>query len=69
MFRLINPMAVVRLAGGRAQLGDKQYRCFQAGANGAIVGNYLTTTGNSIAEDLQMIESLGFSTGDAASKK
>lgn len=69
MFRLINPMAVVRLAGGRAQLGDQQYRCFQAGANGAIVGNYLTTTGNSLAEDLQMIESLGFSTGDAAAKK
>ena len=62
MFRLINPQAVVRLAGGRAQLGDQQYRCFQAGANGAIVGNYLTTTGNSISEDLQMIESLGFST-------
>jgi biotin synthase-like enzyme len=33
------------------------------------VGNYLTTTGNSVAEDLQMIESLGFSTGDAAAKK
>jgi biotin synthase len=62
MFRFINPQAVVRLAGGRAQLGDDQYRCFQAGANGAIVGNYLTTTGNSIVEDLQMIESLGFAT-------
>jgi len=69
MFRLINPRAVVRLAGGRAQLGDQQYRCFQAGANGAIVGNYLTTAGNSVAEDLQMIESLGFSTGGAGTKK
>ncbi len=60
MFRFINPLAVVRLAGGRALLGDEQYRCFQSGANGAIVGNYLTTAGNSISEDLQMIESLGF---------
>jgi biotin synthase len=69
MFRLINPRAVVRLAGGRAQLGDRQYRCFQAGANGAIVGNYLTTAGNSVAEDLQMIESLGFSTDGADTRK
>ena len=69
MFRLINPRAVVRLAGGRAQLGDEQYRCFQAGANGAIVGNYLTTTGNSIVEDLQMIESLGFTTKSTDANK
>lgn len=69
MFRFINPQAVVRLAGGRAQLGDEQYRCFQAGANGAMVGNYLTTAGNSIAEDLQMIESLGFVTGGPHEKK
>lgn len=69
MFRLINPRAVVRLAGGRAQLGDQQYRCFQAGANGAIVGNYLTTAGNSINEDLQMIEKLGFSTTRGNGKK
>ncbi len=60
MFRFINPRAVVRLAGGRALLGDDQYRCFESGANGAIVGNYLTTAGNSIREDLQMINSLGF---------
>ena len=69
MFRFINPLAVVRLAGGRAQLGDEQYRCFQAGANGAIVGNYLTTAGNSISEDLQMIESLGFAAGNDSAKK
>ena len=69
MFRFINPHAVVRLAGGRAQLGDEQYRCFQAGANGAIVGNYLTTAGNSISEDLQMIRSLGFSAVSDNAKK
>jgi biotin synthase len=60
LFRFINPLAVVRLAGGRGLLADEQYRCFQSGANGAIVGNYLTTAGNSIEEDLKMIESLGF---------
>jgi biotin synthase len=60
LFRLINPRAVIRLAGGRSRFGDRQYRFFLAGANGAIVGNYLTTAGNSIAEDIAMIESLGY---------
>jgi len=61
MFRLINPRAVVRLAGGRNLLQADQYRCFTAGANGAIVGNYLTTAGNSLAEDLENIHQLGYS--------
>ena len=46
LFRLINPEAVIRMAGGRQQLGADQYRCFTAGANGAMVGNYLTTSGS-----------------------
>jgi len=60
LFRLINPEAVIRMAGGRQQLGADQYRCFTAGANGAIVGNYLTTTGSSIASDLAQLTTLGF---------
>ncbi|WP_446011140.1 biotin synthase BioB [Candidatus Electrothrix sp.] len=61
LFRFINPDAVIRIAGGRQQLGDDQYRCFAAGANGAIVGNYLTTTGSSIAEDIAALRKMGFS--------
>ena len=53
--------AVIRIAGGRQQLGQDQYRCFMAGANGAMVGNYLTTTGNSIEEDLRNFTVMGFS--------
>lgn len=60
MFRFINPRAVVRLAGGRSLMADDQYRCFTSGANGAIVGNYLTTAGNSLAEDLERIGDLGY---------
>ena len=60
LYRFINPEAVIRMAGGRQQLGTDQYRCFTAGANGAIVGNYLTTTGSSVAEDLARLSSLGF---------
>ena len=60
LFRFINPDAVIRIAGGRQQLGDDQYRCFAAGANGAIVGNYLTTTGSGIAEDLRQLAAQGY---------
>lgn len=60
MFRLINPQAVIRLAGGRNQLGGEQGRCFTSGANGAIVGNYLTTAGNTLSEDFAMFRALGF---------
>ena len=60
LFRLINPKAVVRMCGGRQQLGEDQYRCFTSGANGAIVGNYLTTNGNELAQDLARIRALGF---------
>ena len=42
------------------QLGDDQYQCFAAGANGAIVGNYLTTTGAGIKEDLERLAAMGF---------
>ncbi|MCI5223738.1 MAG: biotin synthase BioB [Candidatus Electrothrix sp. AR4] len=60
LFRFINPDAVIRIAGGRQQLGTDQYRCFAAGADGAIVGNYLTTAGSSIAEDLAAVKKMGF---------
>ncbi len=60
MFRFINPQAIIRLAGGRNQFGTEQYQCFAAGANGAIVGNYLTTAGNGLAQDLQAIGQMGF---------
>jgi len=60
MFRFIMPQAVIRLGGGRNLLGDEQHKCFTSGANGAIVGNYLTTLGNSLGEDLEMFRELGF---------
>lgn len=66
MFRFINPLAVIRLAGGRNLLGENQKRCFTGGANGAIVGDYLTTSGNNLVEDIEMFRSLGF---DVAGEK
>lgn len=60
MFRFINPQAIIRLAGGRNILGENQDKCFTSGANGSIVGDYLTTVGNSLSEDIEMFKKLGF---------
>lgn len=60
VYRFILPDAFIRLAGGRGLLADKGRSCFQSGANAAITGDMLTTTGISIETDLAMIKELGF---------
>lgn len=60
VFRFINPTKVIKLCGGREKnLRDLQSLSLLAGVNGLLVGNYLTTTGRSIEDDLQMIDDLG----------
>lgn len=61
IFRLVLPKAVLRLCGGRKEgLRRLQPLAFLAGANGLLVGDYLTTEGDSIQKDLQMLWDLGF---------
>lgn len=45
VFRFLVPNASIRLAGGRGLLEDKEVKCFQSGANAAISGDMLTTSG------------------------
>lgn len=58
IFRLINPKAFIRLAGGRSLIDEFGKNCFNAGANATITGNYLTTSGNKICDDKKMIKEL-----------
>jgi biotin synthase len=59
--RLALPNALIRLAGGREiTLQGMQEMGLRAGANGLILGNYLTTQGRSDADDFAMLEQLGF---------
>ncbi len=61
VFRLILPDSIIKVAGGREYgLKDFQAMAFLAGANGMIIGGYLTTKGRSVKEDLQMVKDLGF---------
>lgn len=60
LFRFLLPKAWIRLAGGRGLFADQGRRMFQCGANAAITGDMLTTTGVSIATDQKMLEELGY---------
>lgn len=58
--RLILPTTDIVICGGRqVNLRDLQPLIFAAGANGMMVGNYLTTPGRDPREDLQMLTDLG----------
>ena len=60
IFRLILPEALFRLCGGRVEnLGELQVTAVKAGLNGVMMGNFLTTLGNTPEADRAMFEELG----------
>ena len=60
-FRYMLPKAEIRIAGGRHFLGDMQSMIFMAGASGVMIGNYLTTKGRQVDDDLKMLDDLKLS--------
>jgi biotin synthase len=60
LFRFINPSKEIRISGGR----EVNLRSLQAlglyAANSIFVGDYLTTSGQDMSSDHQMIEDMGF---------
>lgn len=59
IFRLVNPKAQIRLAAGRNYMKGFGEKAFRGGANATITGNLLTTCGNKIKDDKELIKSLG----------
>lgn len=60
IFRFILPDRVIRPAGGREiNLRDMQGAVMLGGANGLIIGNYLTFSGRNAAGDFQMVHDAG----------
>lgn len=61
LMRLVAPKAILRFAGGRARLSkESMRRIMRGGMNGALIGDLLTTIGNSLADDLQLFHDTGF---------
>jgi biotin synthase len=60
VFRLMMPTAHIFVMGGReVNLGDRQDSIFRAGADGTMVGNYLTSAGKTPDEVIAMITGQG----------
>ncbi len=59
--RLFFPTKEVRICGGRMPaLKDRHHEIFSHGADGVMIGNYLTRQGRSPDQDIQMIREMGF---------
>ena len=59
IIRFILPDKEIKIAGGREKnLRDLQSWMFYAGANSTMIGNYLTTKGRKVEDDLEMIKDL-----------
>jgi biotin synthase len=60
LFRLAHPRKIIKVCGGREMhLGKLQGLMFIAGANGYVTGGYLTTAGDGIASDDDLIQAMG----------
>ena len=60
LFRHILPEASLRVCGGRPEtLRERQDDMFRAGADALMTGDYLTTQGMGVEDDIRMIEAAG----------
>ncbi|GBR72620.1 biotin synthase BioB [Candidatus Termititenax aidoneus] len=60
LFRFFLPDKNIGVMGGREQLlRDRQDLVFEAGANGFMLGDYLTTAGNSVESDYALVAAAG----------
>ncbi|MCE5187436.1 MAG: biotin synthase BioB [Planctomycetaceae bacterium] len=64
LYRFILPRTHLKVAGGRVlNLRDVQSWIFYAGCTSILSGNYLTTAGRAVEEDVRMVTDLGLEIG------
>ncbi len=61
IFRIALPKALLRYAGGRTTRFSEEYQKLgiKAGINALLVGNYLTTTGTTSENDVELVQNQG----------
>ena len=60
IFKIANPNSILRLCGGRMRLSEEnQQKALTHCVEGLMVGNYLTTIGKDVNEDIKTINRLG----------
>lgn len=60
IFRIINPEADLRFAGGRILIKHLERRLLHSGVSASIMGDMLTTSGSEIDRDKEMLAEEGF---------
>lgn len=66
IFRFLNPTAYLRLAGGRNRLSAEVVKTLmRTGVNSAIMGDFLTTAGNAVADDVAAAQAAGWDLEDS----
>ncbi len=60
IFRIINPDAQIRFAGGRLKIRHIQREALKCGVSAALVGDMLTTAGAGMKDDFDMLAELGY---------
>lgn len=59
----------IMVAGGRELMfGADEYKVFEHGANSIVIGDYLTTSGKNVLEDLKDLEQLGYKIAETCEK-
>lgn len=59
LFRIILKDKIIKIAAGRESiLRDCQSMAFMSGANGMLIGGYLTIKGRDVSEDLRLVEEI-----------
>lgn len=60
LFRIINPEADIRFGAGRKRIHHIQNEALKAGVSASIIGNFLTTLGVNLDEDLENFRKLKY---------
>ena len=60
VLRFILPKSYIRYAGGRIKLKGLDKKGYDLGVNGVLVGDFLTTIGSKVDEDIKLILESGF---------
>lgn len=59
IFKIANPDSILRFCGGRMRLSEEnQIKALKSCVEGVLTGNYLTTTGKSPDEDIELVKKL-----------
>ncbi|MCE5312967.1 MAG: biotin synthase BioB [Nitrospiraceae bacterium] len=60
IYKMLLPRQSIRICGGRLHaLGSKHHMIFRSGADAVMTGNYLTTTGRTYSDDVDLINAKG----------